>query len=241
MEPDGLLLVNKPRGVTSHDVVQVLRRKLALRRIGHTGTLDPMAEGLLVLLIGRATKFQQSFQAHGKTYEATVTFGLQTDTGDADGRPVRTAAVPPLQEPRVRQVLASLEGTLVQTPPAFSAVKVHGRPAYWWARRRQPVVLASRSVRIARLALLALEPQAITVRIECSAGTYIRTLAETIAERLGTVGHVTRLTRLRIGQWTLDGAAPMSWFAAASREAILPRINPVTALEATPAAWLKPA
>ena len=226
--PSGLLLVNKPSGVTSHDAVQVVRRKLGLRRIGHTGTLDPMAEGLLVLLVGPSTKFQRDFQSHDKTYQAVIRLGTQTDTGDRDGSPVKTAAVPPLTPEQVARVLASLEGMQSQVPPSYSAVKVHGRPAYWWARRKQPVVLAARTVRLASLTLVACEAGAITVRVDCSAGTYIRTLAELVAERLGTVGHVGELVRLRVGRWTLEEAKSLAWLREAAPEAVAGALQPVT-------------
>lgn len=217
----GILRVNKPAGLTSHDVVQIVRRKLGLQRIGHTGTLDPMAEGLLILLVGHATKHQQAFQSHQKTYEAVLTLGIQTDTGDAMGTPVRSAPVPVLDQARVAELLASFRGPLTQTPPAYSAVKVRGRPAYWWARRHQPVPLAARVVQIADVALLGCTVDAISFRVDCSAGTYVRTLAESIAERLGTVGHVTRLVRLRVGTWTLEGAKPLSWIQDVTPDEIL--------------------
>ncbi|MBI4340808.1 MAG: tRNA pseudouridine(55) synthase TruB [Candidatus Omnitrophica bacterium] len=239
MEAEGLLLLHKPSGVTSHDAVQVLRRKLAIRRIGHTGTLDPLAEGLLILLIGKATSHQQRFQMHDKTYDATVHFGAQTDTGDAEGAVVRTAAVPPLDPAQVAGVLASLKGAMVQTPPAFSAVKVHGRPAYWWARRRQPVALAERTIQVFDLSLLACGDEAITIRVECSAGTYVRRLAEAIAERLGTVGHVTQLVRRRVGRWTLEEAVTLGWCQEAAPEQIARRVLPVEAARLTQDEWAK--
>ena len=217
---EGVLLVNKPSGVTSHDVVQVVRRKLSIRRVGHTGTLDPMAEGLLILLVGPATKHQQALQAHEKRYEAAVRFGTQTDTGDATGQPVRTAPVPPLDQRRVAEVLASLQGPLDQTPPAYSAVKVKGKPAYWWARRHQTVILPSRRVHLAELVMVGSEGETLTFRVRCSAGTYVRTLAESIADRLGTVGHLTRLVRLRIGDWTIDEAKSLAWIRESSPERI---------------------
>lgn len=225
----GVLLINKPAGPTSHDIVEVVRRKLSLRRVGHTGTLDPVAEGLLVLLIGAATKYQHALQAHEKTYEATVRFGLQTDTGDAVGAPIRRAPVPPMDADRVAAVLASFRGPVVQTPPAYSAVKVKGRPAYWWARRRQPVVLPQRVIQVYELTLLRCEPDAIRVRTRCSAGAYIRTLAETIAERLGTVGHLASLTRLQVGPWTLDQARTLPWVSSASPETVAACLLPVHA------------
>jgi len=139
---EGILLVNKPRGVTSHDVVEVVRRKFGIRRIGHTGTLDPGAEGLLILLVGSATKHQQAMQGQDKIYEAVIYMGTQTDTGDADGKPIRSEPVPKLSREHINEVLASFEGVSSQVPPAYSAIKVRGRPAYWWARRNKPVTLA---------------------------------------------------------------------------------------------------
>jgi len=224
---NGMLLVNKPSGMTSHDVVQVIRRKLTLRRIGHTGTLDPMAEGLLILLIGPATAFQQMFQAHDKTYEALLQCGTQTDTGDALGAPIRTVAVPPLDRGRVAEVLTSLQGRLTQTPPSYSAVKVHGRPAYWWARRHEPVTLAPRVVQLFEVSLVDCASTTITFRVHCSSGTYVRTLGETIAGRLGTVGHLTRLERLRVGAWRLEDAKQLRWLAEASAEAVAREVRPL--------------
>ena len=226
---EGLLLVNKPSGVTSHDVVQMIRCKLAVRRIGHTGTLDPMAQGLLILLVGPATKSQHAFQTHEKTYDAVLQLGTQTDTGDAMGRPIRTAAIPRLDHAYLADVLASFKGSLSQTPPAYSAVKVRGRPAYWWARRHQPVLLSPREVSIADISLVKLDPGlgAITFCVHCSAGTYIRTLAESIAQRLGTVGHLTSLVRLRIGCWRLEDAHPLDRLAQSSPEMLSRQLLPI--------------
>ena len=228
----GMLLVNKPPGVTSHDVVQVVRRKLGVRRVGHTGTLDPIAEGLLILLVGPSTRFQRAFQAHEKTYEAMLRLGTQTDTADAAGQPIRTAPVPPLDRGRIAEVLASLCGPLSQTPPAYSAVKVKGRPAYWWTRRQTPLTLAPRIVHLADVTLLDAGPETITFRVRCSAGTYVRTLAETIAERLGTVGHLGHLVRLRIGEWTLTDAVSLAWLHEASPPLVAAHLKPCESLQA---------
>ena len=224
---EGLLLVKKPPGVTSHDVVQVVRRKLAVQRVGHTGTLDPMAEGLLILLVGRATKRQRELQAHEKTYEAVLRLGTQTDTGDATGKPVQTAPIPPLDRSRVAEVLASFQGPLSQRPPAYSAVKVGGRPAYWWARRNQPLTLPARAVHLWDVTLVHSTAETIMFRVRCSAGMYIRTLAESIAERLGTVGHLTALVRLRVGGWRVEDAKPLSWIAASSPDAVARELQPI--------------
>jgi len=223
---EGLLLVNKPPGVTSHDVVQVARRKLAIRQIGHTGTLDPIAEGLLILLVGRSTKHQQVFQRHEKLYETRIRLGVQTDTGDATGTVVRTAPIPVLARDQILTVLNSLRGPLTQTPPAYSAVKVKGRPAYWWTRRHQTVVLSPRVVHVAEIALVACTPETITFRVTCSAGTYIRSMAELIAERLGTVGHVEYLVRQGIGRWRLEDAKPLSWVQQATPELLAQHMRP---------------
>lgn len=229
---NGILLVNKPPGVTSHDVVQLVRRKLAMRRIGHTGTLDPIAEGLLILLVGPATQYQRIFQAHEKMYEAVVRLGIQTDTADAAGTPTRTAPVPLLDRERVAHVLASFRGPLLQTPPTYSAVKVKGRPAYWWARRRQPVTLAPRVIHLSEMVLVDCAEETITFRVRCSAGTYVRTLAETIAERLGTVGHLAHLVRLRIGEWAVDDAKPLSWIQDASPALVASQLKPCESSQA---------
>ncbi len=227
---DGLLLVDKPSGVTSHDVVQVVRRKLGVRRVGHTGTLDPMAQGLLMLVVGQATKHQHTLQGHEKTYEAVLRLGTQTDTGDATGVPVRTAPVPMLDQARVAETLASFRGLLSQRPPAYSAVKVKGHPAYWWARRNRPVALPSRTVHVVDIALLGCTTETITFRVQCSAGTYIRSLAESVAERLGTVGHLTHLVRVRIGEWRAEDAKPLAWIREASPDVLARELMPVSHL-----------
>ncbi len=224
---NGMLLINKSPGLTSHDVVQIVRRKLAMKRVGHTGTLDPMAQGLLILLVGAATKHQQVFQGHEKTYEAVLRLGVQMDTGDATGHPVAQASVPVLNQRCVTDTLISFVGECSQTPPAYSAVKVRGRPAYWWARRSQPVTLTPRPVRISMMELICLDATTITFRVHCSAGTYIRTLAESIAQRLGTVGHLSRLVRLRVGSWNLEDARPMEWLTAADPERLARELRPV--------------
>ena len=223
----GLLLVNKPRGMTSHDVVQAVRRTLGIRRIGHTGTLDPMAEGLLILLVGPATKHQQTFQTHEKTYEATLRLGTQTDTGDAMGKPIRTAPVPALNRPYVAELLTSFKGRVSQTPPAYSAVKVRGKPAYWWTRHHQPVALSERVVHLSDVSLIDCDHETIRFRVHCSAGTYIRSLGESIAARLGTTGHLIGLVRTRIDNWSLEEAVPLSAILQANPNLLSRQIRPL--------------
>ena len=227
---EGMLLVNKPSGMTSHDVVEVVRRVLSVRRTGHTGTLDPMAEGLLIVLVGGATKHQHAFQAHDKTYEAVLRLGVQTDTGDATGASVHTASIPTLDRADVARLLSSFQGGCEQTPPRYSAVKVRGRPSYWWARHHRPVALPPRRVELFEVALVDCTPETITFRVHCSAGTYIRTLGESIAERLGTVGCLASLVRLRIGPWDLREAHPVSWIAQAGPALVAERLRSLTDL-----------
>ena len=222
-----MLLVDKPKGMTSHDVVEVVRRQLGMRRIGHTGTLDPAARGLLIVLVGSATRAQQAFQGHDKTYRAVLQLGTQTETGDVEGRPIRTALVPSITRAAIEDVFRTLHGPLTQTPPAYSAVKVRGRPAYWWARRQQPVTLTARVVQILELALLDHTLETITFRVRCSAGTYVRTLGETIADRLGTVGHLSELTRHRIGSWDLTNALALAWIQSATAGDVVQALRPV--------------
>jgi tRNA pseudouridine55 synthase len=160
--------------------------------------------------------------------------GTQTDTGDATGTVVRTAAVPSMDRRQIQDVLAAFQGPWWQTPPAYSAVKVRGRPAYWWTRRQQPVTLTKRLAHLFEVTLLESTTETIAFRVHCSAGTYVRVLAEAIAERLGTVGHLAHLMRLRVGQWTLEEAHPLSWVTQASPEVVTSHLRPIESLVARP-------
>lgn len=230
---DGILVINKSRGMTSHDVVQLARHKLGTKRIGHAGTLDPMAEGVLVLLVGRAVRHQHTAQAHRKRYEAVIQLGTQTDTGDAWGRPVHTASIPSLNRTTVEAVLASFLGQVRQVPPTFSAVKVHGRPLYWWARRGMPLVARPRTVWIFAVKLVEFDGDRLRCRFDCSSGTYIRRLAEAIAERLGTVGHVRELVRLAVGPWDLAQARDVPWLKETSSEDAWAAVYPMDVVDAS--------
>jgi len=229
---DGILVVNKFPGMTSHDVVQLARAKLGIRRIGHAGTLDPMAQGVLVLLVGRATKHQKTVQAYRKVYETVIQLGIQTDTGDAWGKPLRTAPVPSLDRANVEAILAASMGSVTQVPPAFSAVKVQGRPLYWWARRGKPLVAKPRTVELFSAELIELDPASVRCRIACSSGTYIRSLAEAIADELGTVGHVSELIRLSVGPWDLSQALDLCWLATAPAADLWAFVHPVDSAHA---------
>ena len=232
---DGVLVMDKAQGMTSHDVVALARRRLGLKRIGHAGTLDPIAKGVLVLLVGQATKYQQMAQHHRKRYETVIQFGTQTDTADAWGKPVQTLPVPTLEREAVAHMLHEFVGPLTQVPPAFSAVKVQGRPLYWWARKGLPQTAKARTIEVFALELLEISADQMRCHIACSSGTYVRTLAEAIAQRLGTVGHVSALTRLAVGPWELAHAHTCAWLTEAPVEEIWAALQPVVSCVSLPA------
>jgi tRNA pseudouridine55 synthase len=216
---DGLLVIAKPTGPSSHDVVARLRRVLGERRIGHTGTLDPLASGVLPLVIGRATRLARFLSAADKAYDAVIRFGYATTTGDAEGAPTAPAYEGPWpSRDAVERALDGFRGTFRQRPPAFSAKKVEGRRSYHRAR-----LLASRGaaaatidappdveVHLRHAELLALAEQRATVRLECSAGFYVRALAHDLGERLGTGAHLESLVRTRSGGLALADAVPLA-------------------------------
>jgi tRNA pseudouridine55 synthase len=208
--PDGLLLVDKPVGVTSHDVVDVARRALGERRVGHAGTLDPFATGLLVVLAGRATRLIPHVSGDPKVYEATVRFGAETDTEDLLGAIVREAPAP--DEASVRAAMPALTGWLEQVPPAYSAKRVQGRRAYDLAREGVAVELAPSRVRVDAWELLAWragEAVEADVRVTCGGGTYVRSLARDLARSIGSAAHLSALRRLRSGAFDVARATPL--------------------------------
>ena len=224
---EGFLLVDKPPGPTSHDVVEGVRRLLGGVRVGHTGTLDPAASGLLVLLVGPATRRAREFSGLDKTYEGTVRLCTATDTADAEGKSIEERPVPPLDAAAVTAALAGLTGEVRQVPPAYSAVKVGGRPAYWYARRGKAVPLAERTVRVARFDLVRLsaEGDAFDFIVDCSSGTYVRGLAEEAARALETAGHLAHLRRTRVGTFRVEEA--LGWGSDLSRDEVVRRLGPV--------------
>lgn len=215
---NGFLVVDKPVGLTSHDVVAMLRAVTGQRRIGHTGTLDPFATGVLVLAMGHATKLIQDLDESHKTYDATIALGTATDTGDPTGEVVQTQPVPEFSADDVLEVLAGMQGERMQTPPAFSAVKHEGRPLYWYARRGIEVSVPARPIVVHGMQLLGQAPGELRVRIHCGRGTYARGLAEEIAAALGTVGHLSALARLRSGPFLMEDAIDLDWLAGVVAE-----------------------
>ncbi len=204
--PNGVLPIDKPLGWTSFDVVAVARGALGAKRVGHGGTLDPLATGVLPLLVGTATKFADRLHTASKVYAALVTFGGETTTDDREGSTTRVAAVPNFTDGELDTALAAFRGEIAQVPPAFAAVKVDGRRAYSRARGGETLTLSARPVRIERLAVASWEPPALRLLVVCSTGTYIRSLARDIGRSTGSAAHLGGLRRLAVGALTLDDA-----------------------------------
>jgi tRNA pseudouridine55 synthase len=200
-----------PRLYTSHDIVQLVRRWSGQRRIGHTGTLDPMASGLMVLCLGQATRLVEYYQGHDKTYLAEITFGRATDTYDAMGQTVATAPLPTLTAAVIAPALQAFQGYSLQVPPIYSALKQDGESLHRKARRGEAVTVAPRPVTMHQIDLLALTaPDRVTVRVTCSAGTYIRSLAYDLGQALGSCAHLSLLRRERVGAFALEDALTLA-------------------------------
>lgn len=207
--PALVLPVDKPAGMTSFDVVRRVRKTARVRRVGHAGTLDPIATGLLVVLLGEATKMQAIFMEGEKEYRAVLRLGTTTSTGDADGEVVKVLDASAVTRGDLEAVLPRFVGEILQRPPAYSAVKVGGERAYHIARRGEAVETRPRRVRVSALEVLAFEPPDATLRIVCSKGTYVRALATDIGEALGVGGHIAEIRRLRSGDLRVEEAAPL--------------------------------
>lgn len=203
--PEGLLLVDKPRGITSHDTVASVRRALRTRKVGHAGTLDPMATGLLVMGVGRATRFLRFIGGLPKTYEATMRLGVETSTLDAEGDVVRTSEVA-VSDVALTRALAGLEGESMQRPPAYSAVRVGGRRLYEAARKGEALEAAARPIHVERFEVLARRGDDVDVTITCGGGTYVRVLAADVGAALGCGAHLTALRRTHIGSFDVEDA-----------------------------------
>ena len=201
------MLVDKPSGVTSHDVVDVVRRSLRTRKVGHAGTLDPMATGLLILGVGRATRLLRYLGDLSKSYAATGHLGEETDTLDADGQIVRSASVD-VSRAEIEEACAALVGDSLQTPPAYSAVKVGGRKLYEAARKGDALEAPARRIRVDAFEVSAFDGRDVEVRITCSGGTYVRVLVADLGRALGCGAHLVRLRRTAIGPFRVEDARP---------------------------------
>ena len=207
----GVLVVDKPIGLTSHDVVQIIRRGSGIRRAGHTGTLDPRASGVLVILIGPAVRLSEFVSASDKRYQATIRLGSSTDTYDEEGvvTSAPTVRVEDISEDYFNEVLQRFVGEIEQVPPPYSAVKVQGRKAYDMAREGEEFELAPRIINVYSLEVLEWAPPEVVIDVYCSSGTYVRSLANDLGKALGTGAHLVGLRRTKSGRFTLRDAAPL--------------------------------
>ncbi len=223
-EMEGILLVDKPGDHTSHDVVARLRGKLQLRRIGHAGTLDPMATGLLIILVGKATRVSQYLIGLDKEYEGTVELGKVTDTQDAEGEMMETRPVPPFTAAEITAAMAGFLGDQYQKPPMYSAVKIGGVPLYRSARKGVEVEREARFIRVMNWELTRLELPRFDFRLRCTKGTYVRTLAHDLGQKLGCGGHIAALRRTATEKFHVSQALTLDQINALSLPEIEKRL-----------------
>lgn len=224
--PSGVLVIDKPASWTSFDVVAVARKVLAIRRVGHGGTLDPMATGVLPILVGTGTKFFDRFREATKVYAAVVRFGSEMDTDDATGKITQERRPPARAD--AEAALASFRGVIQQTPPAYAAVKVGGRPSYARARSGEAVDLAAREVQVMRLEVTRWNGENdLGLLVVCSSGTYIRSIARDLGRKLGSAAHLAALRRLAVGALDVRGATPIEVLRAEGHDAAVARVRPV--------------
>ena len=214
---DGALVINKPKGKTSHDVVDAVRHLAGFRQVGHLGTLDPLATGVLVLLLGRATRLVRFFAGRRKRYAAGFRFGFATDTYDSDGQPQGPDTAPVLDASALEALARERIGRFEQMPPAFSAKKVHGRPAYELARKKQAVELKPVEVELFEYKLIGIDGPLARFTVECSSGTYIRSLAHEMGEKVGCGAHLAEITRTAVGEFSIEQAIDLEELAEAAR------------------------
>lgn len=229
-DPSGVLIVDKPVGMTSHDVVQKLRRAFGWRKVGHAGTLDPLASGVLVILVGKATRAQQRFLNDDKEYRGTMLLGVETDTHDADGEVVARHEGPcGISREALERVFAEFRGEIRQIPPMVSAVKHKGKPLYKYARKGQEIAREPRPIRILKLEVLGLDNDRVEFEVCCSKGTYVRTLAHDIGRKLGCGAHLRTLRRVRSGPFTEADARGLEEILSMRREEVFFALQPVSA------------
>lgn len=208
-DPIGILLLDKPKGPTSHDMVDFIRKHFHLRSVGHCGTLDPMATGLLVMLVGKATKLSERLMGEDKEYEGTLTLGISTDSQDAEGEIQEQKPVPALKENEIRAVFDSFRGDLMQMPPMVSAKKIAGVPLYKLARKGKEVERKARLVHIYRLDIERIALPEVDFTLLCTKGTYVRSICHEIGIKLSCGGHLSRLRRTASGQFRVEKSATM--------------------------------
>ncbi len=228
-DPSGVLIVDKPAGLTSHDVVDRLRRRFGWRKVGHAGTLDPLATGILVILVGKATRAQQQFLNDDKAYRGVMVLGAETTTHDAEGEVVARHEGPlGVTREALEEAFAAFRGEVRQLPPMVSAVKHKGKPLYKYARRGQEIAREERTIVVRRLVLLDWREPEAEFEVECSKGTYVRTLAHDIGKRLGVGGYLKTLRRTRSGAFAESQARPLDEILALRPEEAFDLLLPVT-------------
>jgi tRNA pseudouridine55 synthase len=218
---DGALVVDKPQGKTSHDIVDAVRHLAGFRQVGHLGTLDPLATGVLVLLLGKATRLVQFYSGRRKRYTAGFRFGFATDTYDSEGQAQGPDSAPALDRALLEKLASDRIGPFKQKPPAFSAKKIHGRPAYELARKNQPVELKPVEVELFEYRLTEIAGSVARFVIECSSGTYIRSLAHEMGQQLGCGAHLTEICRTAVGEFSLEQTLQLEDLAEAARNSKL--------------------
>lgn len=234
-QADGLLLVNKPARMTSHDVVDRIRRQFHFEKVGHAGTLDPQATGLLILMIGRATKLANTLLAGDKTYEGVMRLGIATDTQDADGRIISEADYSHVTRERMETEIRKLTGDCMQTPPMVSAAKKNGVPLYKLARQGKTVERAPKLVHIYEFVLLDFTPPRATFFLRCSKGFYVRTLCADLGVTFGCGAHLEKLCRTQIGPFSLKQAVSLDELLRLDRNQLMEKIIPLTRVNLQPA------
>ncbi len=220
---DGALIIDKPQGKTSHDVVAAARRILGFRQIGHLGTLDPLATGVLVLLLGRATRLAQFYAGRRKRYSSTFRFGFATDTYDAEGAAMGPDTAPVLDRAEIERLAEARVGRFPQMPPSYSAKKIHGRPAHQLARQNKSVELRPAEIEVYDFSVREVTGSLAKFSIECAAGTYIRSLAHDMGATLGCGAHLAEIVRTAVGEFTLDQAVKIEELERAAAETQLAR------------------
>ena len=225
----GVLLVDKPPDHTSHDVVARLRGKLQMKKIGHAGTLDPMATGLLIMLVGKATRISQYLISLDKEYTGTIEFGKVTDSQDAEGQVMETRPVPPLTRAEVEQAMRGFLGDQYQMPPMFSAIKIDGVPLYKKARKGEDVVREPRFIRVSAFDLTDFALPRIDFRLRCSKGTYVRTIAHDLGQKLGCGAHLAALRRTATDKFNVSQALTLDQIMSLSLPEIEQRLIPMHA------------
>lgn len=231
-DPEGILLVDKPKGITSHDVVDRVRRIFHMKKVGHAGTLDPMATGLMIILVGKATKVSQYLMSMDKEYTGTLRLGQSTDSQDAEGELVEERPVPELTEAEVLAQMKSFVGDQYQTPPMFSAKKVGGQPLYKLARKGKTVEREPRVIHISRFEMTDFASPEISFLVACSKGTYVRTIAHDLGEKIGCGAHLNVLRRTGIGDFRIENGSTLEVLAEATPTALRKHLIPV--LQAVP-------